>query len=214
MHLPWVDWKSVDKIYEHIERTKPKLVIQLGDLFDFFAYSKYARSLDLCTPKEEVSEARQGAENFWKQIRKLLPGSARCIQLLGNHDQRLLKRAAEKFPEILSILRVGDLYEFRGVESLKDASEFFSFEGVVYTHGHLTKLGDHCKHFQQPVVHGHTHRAGVIYYNTRKGPIWELDCGYLADQTQVPLQYGITKHNHWVKGFGVVDCLGPRFIPL
>lgn len=214
MHLPWVDWKAVDKIYELIEKEKPHVVIQLGDLQDFFAYSRFARSLDVCTPKEEVQEGRAGAVNFWKTVRKLLPRTARCVQLSGNHDRRLLARALEKFPEILSIVRVQDLFSFPQVETFQDAADFFELDGVVYTHGYLTRLGDHAKHFQANVVHGHTHRGGVIFFNTRKGPIWELDCGFIADQTAIPLQYGATKHNHWIKGCGLIDDYGPRFIPL
>lgn len=214
MHLPWTDWKSVEKIYSIIEETKPHLVIQLGDLYDFFAYSKYARSLDVCTPKEEVSEARQGAENLWKTIGKLLPRTGRRIQLLGNHDQRLAKRAAERFPEIITVLRQQSLWEFPGVESFSDAADFFEFQDVIYTHGYLTQLGAHCKHFLQSVVHGHSHRRGIIFFNTRKGTIFEVDSGHVADETAVPLQYGSVKHNHWGKGCTVVDKYGPKVIAL
>lgn len=212
--MPWADWKSVEKIYHLIEETKPNIVVSLGDLYDQFCYSKFARTHDLMTPKEEISEAREGAVNMWKQIRKLLPKKAQCYQLLGNHDSRIMKRVVERFPEILSVLNVQDIYKFEGVETYHDASDWLMIEGVVYTHGHLTRLGDHAKLFMKPVVHGHTHRGGSIFFNTLDGPLWELDCGFVADKNAVPLLYGPTKHNLWVKGCGLITPHAPMFIPL
>lgn len=39
MHLPWVDAKKLAQIYTAIEREKPDVVIQLGDLYDFYSHS-------------------------------------------------------------------------------------------------------------------------------------------------------------------------------
>ena len=50
--------------------------------------------------------------------------------------------------------------------------------------------------------------------NMKDGPLWSLNCGYLADPMQVPLLYRATKTEKWLKGFGFVDKFGPRFIRL
>jgi predicted phosphodiesterase len=215
LHLPWVDWKKVNRLYDFVKEEKIDVIIQLGDLYDQFSYSKFARSHDLMTPHEEISEAREGAVNFWKTMRRLKPKSE-LIQLTGNHDIRLLSRAAERYPEIASFLSKisTDLYTFPNVKTIYDARDGVKIEDVLYIHGYLTQLGAHMKHFGCNVVHGHTHRAGSLFLNFMGQTLWELDCGFLADRKEAPLMYGQTKHMNWVEGFGVVDPGGPRFITL
>lgn len=215
MHLPFCDWKKVQKVYELLKEHQFDYIVQLGDLKDRFTFSRFARSHDVMTPKEEVQEARDGAVNFWAQIHKLAP-KAKKIQLTGNHEERLIKSTLEKFPEIYSIIKKADqeMFKFAQVKTIYDSRAEFEIDGVIYCHGYLTKLGDHAKHLLKPVVHGHTHRGGVIFFNLGGKTIWELDCGFLADPLQVPLMYGPTKTTLWTQGVGIVDAYGPRFIPL
>lgn len=211
LHLPWVCQKSLDYIYKVIDNEKPDIVIQLGDLYDFYSHTKFARSHDIMTPKEEASEARLGAEKFWKTIKKITPRS-RKIQLLGNHCVRPIKRIQEKYPEIASMIDMKPMFTFSGIETVYDDRSWIEIEGVIYLHGYLTQLGAHTRHFMKPVVHGHSHRGGTVFFNTLHGMLWELDCGYLADKTQAPLMYGPTKNVLWTKGLGIVDSYGPRFV--
>lgn len=215
LHLPWVCWKKINTVYGIIDNENPDIIIQLGDLKDRFAFSRFARSHDVMSPEEEIIEARNGAVNFWKNIHKAAP-KAKKIQLLGNHCARLQRVVIEKFPEIYSIVQKADkdLFKFKNVKTIEDHRDGIEIEGVFYCHGWLTKIGDHAKYFLKPVVHGHTHRGGVFHMNAGGKSIWELDCGYLADQSQVPLQYGPTKTVLWTHGIGMIDKYGPRFIPI
>lgn len=211
MHLPWVDAKKLAQIYTAIEREKPDVVIQLGDLYDFYSHSKFPRNTDLMTSKEEICEARQGAEAFWKNVRKSSK-RIRCIQILGNHDARPSKRVSERYPEIAHLVGIDDLFRFASVESILDTRAEFKIDGVIYTHGHFTQHGRHAAYYGQSVVHGHSHRPAVIYQRLHGRLIWELDCGHLADENCEPLQYSATKTTKWATGYGIVDKLGPRFV--
>lgn len=215
LHLPFTDWKRVEKLYNHIEEIQPNVVIQLGDLLDRFTNSRFARSQDIMTPKEEVEEGHAGAINFWIEIKKRVK-SAQRIQIKGNHDDRLLRQVLEMCPEIYSVVKKADaeMFKFAGVKTVPDSRDGIFIDGNLYTHGHLTQLGAHMVQLGVNVVHGHTHRGGVVFRNHFGKTMWELDCGYLADEKSVPLMYGPTKHLQHVKGFGVIDRLGPRFIPL
>lgn len=214
MHLPWVCFESLKIIYERIEIEKPDIVIQLGDLYDFYAHSKYARSHDLCTPAEEIFEAYEMAKEFWKHIKKITKRNCRLIQLAGNHTDRIIKRVLEKYPELLCLVDVSKLFKFDDVEIILDSRKELEIEGVVYIHGYLTKIGDHCKHILKPVVHAHTHKAGTLFLQTSRGLLWELDCGFIANQEAFPLQYTSTKTTHWVKANGIVDKFGPKICPI
>ena len=198
-HAPWVNDKLIEKIYKVIENQPFDVIIQLGDLYDMYSHSKFARSHDICTPKEEIEEGYLWAQNFWKNINKI-NSKARKIQLKGNHDDRL-SRAEHS------------LYQFRNVETVNDSRDGIEIEDVVYLHGYLSKLGDHTKHLLKNVVHAHTHKGGSIFYKLGGKILWELDCGFSADQNKVPLQYGPTKTTLWTPGYGIIDCNGPRFIP-
>jgi predicted phosphodiesterase len=214
-HAPWASEPVTLKIYEAISNNKYDVIIQLGDLYDLYSYSKFAKSHDICTPKEEVEQGYEWALNFWKNIKKLSPKS-RKIQLKGNHDDRLMKRAFERWPEAASILMRAEhsLYTFPGVETIHDSTDALEIEDVIYVHGYLTKIGDHARDHFKNVVHGHSHRGGTHFFKMGKKILWELDCGYMADKEAVPLQYGPTKTKLWTEGYGEVDKNGPRFIPI
>lgn len=215
IHLPWADWKKIYKVYEIAKFEKPDIIIQLGDLKDRFTFSRFAKSHDIMTPKEEIQEAREGAVNFWANLNKACP-KAKKIQLTGNHEARLLKSVLEKYPEIYSIMVKAEkeMFKFSGVKTVYDHRAELEIDGVIYCHGYLTKLGDHARHLLKPVVRAHSHRGGVTFFNLGGKTIWELDCGYLADPNQVPLMYGPTKTNLWTHGIGLIDEYGPRFISL
>lgn len=213
-HFPWCDIEKLNLIYQIAIKEKPDVIIQLGDLFDLYSHSKFARGHDLCTPQQEILEARQGAENMWFNLRKVCPKTS-MYQLKGNHDARIEKRVAEKYPEIASLLDINHLWKFKNVETLLSDKDQLVIDGVIYVHGWMTKLGDHCRYFNKSVVHGHTHRGGV--YFEKRGfdqMIFELDCGHIADVSKQPLQYGPTKTMKHIPGCGLIDVLGPRFIPL
>lgn len=214
-HAPWASEACILQIYEAISKNNYDVIIQMGDLYDMYSFSKFARSHDVCTPKEEIEQGYEWAQNFWKNIYKLSPSSTK-IQLKGNHDDRLMKRAFERWPEAAVFLSRAEksLYDFAGVQIVEDSREGLELEGVIYTHGYLTKLGDHCKYFLKPVVHGHSHRGGTVFYRLGGKMIWELDTGFCADQSQIPLQYGPVKNTLWTEGYGEVDSLGPRFVPI
>ncbi len=215
IHAPFHNIKAIAQVYTAIEEEKPDVIIQLGDILDRFCFSRFGRSQDIMTPEEEITEGHQFCQLFWAQIHRLAPKS-RKIQLLGNHCARLQRSVIDKYPEIYSIVKNADkdFFKFPNVQTVFDNRTELEIEGVVYTHGWYTKLGDHCKYLLKPVVHGHSHRGGSMFINIGGQTIWELDCGFLADEKQRALQYGATQTTHWTLGYGIIDKHGPRFIPL
>lgn len=215
IHAPFQDNKAVAKVYSLIAAEKTDVIIQMGDCYDRFSFGRFARSQDVLTPKHEIESARAFMESFWRQMKKLHP-KARLIQIRGNHCDRIIKQTMERFPEIYSLVQKADsdLFKFKGVETIQDSRSELEIDGVIYTHGWYTKLGDHARFFLKPVVRAHSHRGGTHFFNAGGHTIWELDCGFLADQKQRALQYGPTMSTYWTLGLGRIDENGPRFIPL
>ena len=211
-HFPWVDSGCLARFYKAIGHHKPDVIVQIGDLYDMYSHSKFPRKADLCTSKEELCEARDGAESFWKNCRKEASRKCEFIQLLGNHDERPSKRINERYPEIASLVGIDDLFKFAGVRTILDTRSEFTIDSVIYTHGHFTGItGKHAAYYGRSVVHGHTHRGGVVYHRLHGRTIWELDVGYMAGSAE-PLQYTATKTTKWTHGYGLVDEHGPRFV--
>lgn len=211
-HFPWGNDFVIKKAIELIREVKPFLVIQIGDLYDFFSQSRFPRSHNLITPRDELEKGRAAAEKMWWAVNKASPSSKK-LQMMGNHDVRPIKRLIEKAPELEPFFSIKPMFEFDGVETVHDTSQEIVIEGICYQHGHK-KFGEHMKYNLMPSVHGHTHRGGVSFMNLRGHIIWELDVGYLADPGSTPLQYNAQKWVYWTAGAGLIDSKGPRFIIL
>ena len=190
-----------------IKKEKPTHVLQVGDLLDMFVFSKYTRSLEI-TPAEEIAEGIRLATKMWEDIQKIVP-KAKCIQMLGNHDTRLIKRISEKLPELSSFFSHENLYKFKKVTVMKSDRDFIEIDGVVYLHGYLSKSIDHARFFNKPVVHGHTHRPCI---EVDRPGLWSMSVGYMADKDALPLQYTQSKLNKWTLAAGVVENGQPRLI--
>lgn len=218
VHFPWAQKSKISAVLKLAETFRPHAIVQVGDLYDMFAAGRWAKSLDIMTPKQEYQLARDQAEEFWRLLRRASPKSA-CFQLIGNHDERPLKRVLDKAPEVASLMKVDELFKFKGVKTANSEFDELVLKDIVFMHGYKSKLGDHATFNQMKTVCGHSHRGGVVFMpkrgtGTNLEMIWELNCGYLGDPDEVPLQYRKQSRTIWTHGVGLIDHLGPRFVPL
>lgn len=149
-------------------------------------------------------------EGMWKEVRRLCP-TAKCFQLMGNHDVRVSKRISEKLPELSELFSHTSLYNLPGVNVLESDRDYLELDGVVYVHGWLTKSLDHAKFFGMPTVHGHRHRPCLEYSH---GRLWSMDCGHLSDLARIPMQYTQSKKTNWTLACGLVEERQPRLFIL
>lgn len=215
LHMPFHHKRALEYIFkEFIEKVKFTHIVQLGDLLDQYSFSRFTKK-NLYMPHRELKDGREAAVKMWERIRAAQP-QAKLIQHLGNHDDRIAKKAQDKLPEGQELIQYGidELYRFEGVYTIYDSRQENFIQDICFHHGYLTKLGDGAKYVQGKFVHGHTHRGGVIYYPNRNGQYWELDCGHLADYKQEPMRYRAQKITNSNLGLGRIDKHGPRFIHL
>lgn len=213
IHAPFQDTDAILKIYAWVRRLQPTHIVCLGDEYDMYSFSKFPRSQNLMTPKEELAEGRAVLQRMWKNVQKEAP-KAKCIQLRGNHSARIEKRLIEKFPEAESIFTINHLFEFDGVKTIHDDRGEFAIDDVIYTHGFASRLGAHMHLLHKSVVRGHSHRAGIVYEQIGKKVLFEMECGHVADTDSTPLRYTAVRQKTWIKCFGWIDENGPRLITL
>lgn len=212
LHFPWTSKACLDFIFDVIKRERPPVIVQVGDLYDFFSMGRFPRDSSICTPAQEVAEGRQAAEEFWAHIKRLSPISTK-YQLRGNHDIRPIKAIRELAPNLEPFLKINDFFKFPDVETIFDPREELQIGDTLFMHGYRSKLGDHMKHNRMNTVVGHSHRGGVFYERFGDKILWELNCGYVGDPLAKVFTYTPQKMSPWTLGVGLIDEHGPRFIP-
>ncbi len=213
IHWPFHSQRVIDRFFRYVDDNKPDVVIIDGDAMDMYSHAKFPRSHNVFTPKDEEILARKLNEDFWLEIKRLSPKSE-CIQMLGNHDVRPLKRTIEAQPSIEHWVEkiMGELFSFAGVRTVMDPREEIFIGDVMIHHGHLSRLGAHRDHALYNVIVGHTHKAGIVYRNIRGKTLFEMNCGYAGDPESKGLSYTPQKITGWTPGFGAVDDDGARVV--
>jgi predicted MPP superfamily phosphohydrolase len=215
LHMPYHCVKTVEAAIECAKQLRPDLIVQVGDLNDQYCFSRYPRSTDHDTPKQELLKAKKEAAEMWKRLQKASP-KAVCYQLLGNHDIRLNKRIMEKLPELYDLLDFGSMFQFKDVNTLASDRDILNVtlngENISFHHGFLSKLGDHVKFFQNSCIVGHSHRPGIVYEPIHGRLLYEFNVGYMGNPAAHVFKYGATVKQKWGRGFGVMDSKGPRFV--
>lgn len=217
LHFPWAHDRALRWVIDKVEKFRPRFVVQLGDLYDQYCFSRYPRNPNVMTPENELKRGLQKARKMWQALVRASPESER-FQLLGNHDVRFQKRLAERMPELQGILKL-DVYGFPGVKSLSSDREDVELrlkqQNVICLHGWMTQPGSHLDFFGKSVVFGHLHKPHLIHRLQRHGApvLFELNCGHLADPRAPVFEYGGTVRRKWELGFGLVDENGrPDFV--
>lgn len=214
MHLPFVSNEALMSAYSFLDSNKVQTIIQCGDIYDFYSFSKFPRSHLIINPDEEVKLARKMAEEFWKSVRRLQP-NARLIQILGNHDIRPHKRILESgAPELEAFFNFKPLFEFDGVETIHDTRKPFVQNNISFIHG-FQGAGTHRAKLQTHVVHGHLHKGGLVYSKDPRTNkfLFELDCGYLGDPFSKVFNYTPVREKNWSHGLGFISEYGPHWVP-
>jgi predicted phosphodiesterase len=214
-HRPFVCERVQRLFLEYVGDEKPEWVIENGDCFDMYSHSRFPRSHNLFTPREEVALSRKQQEDFWRAVAQRAPKAKRVL-MMGNHDVRPMKRVLESYPEAEDWMQreMERLFTYDGVRTVYDHREEVLVGGVAIFHGYRTGLGAHRDFTLMNCITGHTHRGGVVF-RTISGArvLWELNCGMVGDPLGKGLTYTPMKINGWTPGFGAVDNRGPRFIP-
>jgi len=216
IHWPFSNQAVIEAFIAYVASNKPDWVIINGDAWDMYSHSKYPRSHNVFTPKEEQSLARTANEEFWARIKKASPNS-KCIQMLGNHDIRPLKRVLETYPEAEDWIKekLEQMFTFEGVKTYFDAREELQIaENILVFHGYRTQLGSHRDYTLFSCINGHTHVGGVVYRKIRGTTLFEANSGVAGDPQSKGLSYTPQKITHWTPGFLIGNQYGPQFIPV
>lgn len=214
IHWPFSNEYVIKRFLEYVGDEKPEWVIINGDAWDMYSHTKFPRSHNIFTPREERAKSREMNTKFWQDVKRRHP-EAKCEQMLGNHDIRPLKRVLEEYPEaedwIAEALKRD--FTFEGTHTTFDQRQEFWIDKIMIVHGYRSKLGDHRDYALHSAICGHTHMGGVVWKKLRGELIFELNSGLAGDPLAKGLSYTPQKLTIWTPGFGAVNKYGPAFIP-
>lgn len=215
-HFPFSNATVIDRFIEYVGDAKPEWLVLAGDIWDFLSHSKFARSHNIFSPREEREMCIKMNTELWAKLKAASPKS-KCFQLVGNHEARPLKRVLEEYPaaeDWVQEMMKRDL-TFQGVTTILDPREFLPIaDDIIVMHGFKTQAGSHRDMSLQNVISGHSHRGSVTYRRLMDKTIWELNCGFAGDPAGKGLTYTASKIPEWTPGFGVVNAFGPQFVSL
>lgn len=160
-------------------------VHQVGDFYDFTGISRW---VDGTLAESGLQKELDGSRQLLVDLHSAYGGPK--TRILGNHDDRLRKYLKTKAKGLadLRILEFDTVTEAAryGWETLGEpymvAPGTASVHGLAvrskagYTaHAHLDRVNSH-------VVHGHTHRAAVVYRTVGNQTRWAMESGCLMDK--------------------------------
>jgi len=188
-------------------------VHQIGDFFDFTAISRWVDGT-LAEDGKLLQRELDVAQGVMRDILKAYGGNK--TRVMGNHDNRLRSYLNTKAKGLagLRALAYDNLtmaYEY-GWET-KD-EPYTLAPGTVAVHGlAVRKYSGHTAHAHLEkipagnVVHGHTHRAGLVWRNDR----WGMEVGCLMDKAKA--SYLAAGYADWQQAIGVLYVDGKQVWP-
>lgn len=214
--LPYHHKKAINSLFNWIADNASRIseVHQIGDFYDFTAVSRWVKGTPAENGKSLQKELDAGRE-FNTLLGKAWSGKKTRIK--GNHDDRL-RNYLEQHAHGLAGLAALDY------DTLTEGEEF-GWEtkpqpyriapGTVAVHGIAVRKYSgytahaHLERFDSNVVHGHTHRAGIVYRTIGDRTRWGMECGHLmavekADYVMSP---------DWQMGFAILHIDGNEVAP-
>lgn len=213
IHIPYMSWKAINQVADDIKRAQDAgdevKVVQVGDLLDMRAWSRW--------PKDAESENAQrewdNAEIELEKLNKLIP---QMHIIFGNHDRRIATRASESQMPRQLVKTLDHYFDFPGWKwhagtdplIINDVMVLHGDETTYSSAGHLaTKYG-------RSVVYGHTHRMSLEYMALFDKKYWGMNVGWLGDVQQTAFNYSRQSPGKYQLGYGVVVDGIPMLVPL
>lgn len=206
--------KAVEFLAEIKRVHKPDLVVQVGDVWDGYNFSRYLRDPDTPNAEDEIAATIKAL----KPLYKLFPVMQLCY---GNHDLRHLKKALENnIPESL----------FRSVKDILEApvgwvfNDFWEFHDedagpILFHHGEMfggPQLPNMLQTLRTNHVIGHIHSEGghILYQNNGINTVWAANAGCLIDHESYAFRYAKKSRYKGVNGALLIIDGSPFFAPM
>jgi predicted phosphodiesterase len=210
LHVPFTHPKYLDFIRRIKKNYKPDETVFIGDIMDFYAFSRYDQDPDSLSPGDELKKAKEALKPWFN----LFPKAYACI---GNHDVRLSKKAVRAGIPVAAFKPFNELL---GCPDGWEWQDSWDIDGVQYIHGDA--FGGKYAHVRAAETHrmstvvGHSHHsAGIVYLDGAKGLIFGANVGCGIDTDAYAFAYARKNPYKPVLACGIIrDGKYPQVIPM
>jgi predicted phosphodiesterase len=189
------------------ETFKPDIVIQMGDIIDAKAWSRFPKDPDDDSPSLE-----------WKKVRKEMAILNKLFPELhiinGNHQDRVMKRALEAGLPRELVKSLETVFDYPGW-NWEIGNKPFIFENIAFVHGDET-IGcpsAKAKQYGMSIVQGHSHKASIEYINLFDKQLFAAEVGWLGDDTALAFNYACKNPSRSWLGVMLIENGVPHLIP-
>lgn len=213
-HYPYHDPWACELLLRVAERTKPDVLVVLGDHWDFWQLSDHQR--DLKKRADAEAELRSGDEGL--RAYDQLGVFKRKIFCQGNHEYRLERYLAREAGDALRMLAPAGLLQVRTMFEALDMrgrgwewipyGDYGRIGGLHFTHD-LARAGktahEHAQgDFETSSAIGHTHHFRMMVRGNVHGR-WHTGAmfGWLGDWRQIDYRPKMKVKREWPLGFGM-----------
>lgn len=212
IHYPWPHQAGIEMAHKWAIKHKPDLVIQLGDIMDQKAWSRWPGATDDPSPEDEFERAYQGMVDLGKRFKKM-------EVLIGNHDRRVMMKAAESKLPSRMIKTIQEMIPNAGWNWRTDPRKKLIVPSprgdILFVHGDENGGTPIQKAVLMGinVMSGHTHKTSLSYRETMGKFVWGMECGHLMDSNSKAADYAAASGIGSTAGFGVIKHGIPYWIP-
>lgn len=205
VHAPYHNERAVGLLCEVLADRQPNMLINLGDMFDFYALAAYRR---------DPSRAQRLVDEMADALPVLVDimecaGGAELHYAMGNHEDRLDRYIMDNAPALhglqeLTVNQLADLEENGWkITPYKDYDEIGK---VCYTHDLGFSGPDMAKRAVIRAGHsvcvGHGHGMGSFFAGDIRGqPRVGWANGWLGDVNKADYMHRLNASRDWVQGF-------------
>lgn len=214
IHLPFPDWEALKQAQKFAKEFKPDLVVQMGDLIDAKAWSKYQKDPDDLSPQTEFDLVA-------KQIKILHKMFPKMVILQGNHEARFSAKKMEAQLPTQLVRSLREVFDMKGWWWVAPGGQERAVvksggKEILFVHGDemAGNVVAKAKRLGLCVVQGHTHKAELGYVNDFHREIFGLDVGCMADLSSKAMRYAASNPTSAFVGFGYIEDGVPGLKPI
>lgn len=203
-HHPFADMKAWRLLLRVGRALKPKHLVVLGDLADFYAVSSHSKN-----PARRASLAEE-VEYVGHRLDELdALGARNKLFVEGNHEDRLSRYLSDRAPELFGLVSTDDLlglkrrgYTFAPYKhALRLGKLWITHDvGTAGRYAAFKALDT----FQHSSITAHTHRMSYVVEGNATGEQkLSTTLGWLGDATQIHYMHRFNVLKNWALGFGI-----------
>lgn len=167
-HFPYHDPVVQEAKFKFAQHVKPKYWVNVGDQYDFYSVSKYAKEPDRI---ESLQDEFDSAQPYWQEACRL---AKEVHYIPGNHEQRL-ERLFCDLPGLFNLraLRLHKVADLPSTVKVYKPNDILTINRVGFMHGHQIKGSQNPAQWVlgampgMSYVFGHFHRSQTAYRTAR-----------------------------------------------